>query len=92
MLWQSAKLESRGWLIGVGAIWLATSLARRDYLSAVVVVAGVAVASFSDCVDRRNRLVRWAIVGMGLMVVAAGVYIAINSYQFSDLFHDIFKR
>ena len=92
MLWQSAKLESRGWLIGVGGIWLATSLARRDYLSAVVVVVGVIVASFSDCVDRRNRLPRWAIVGMGFMVVAAGVYLAISNYQFSDLFHDIFKR
>jgi hypothetical protein len=91
MLWQSAKLESRGWF-GVGGICLATSLARRDYLSAVVVVAGVVVTSFSDCVDSRSRLLRWAIVGMGLMVVAAGVYIAINNYQFSDLFHDIFKR
>jgi hypothetical protein len=92
MLWQSAKLDSRGWLIGVGGIWLAASLAKRDYLSAVVVAAGVIATSFSDCVDRRNRLLRWAIVGMGLMVVAAGVYIAINNYQFSDLFHDILKR
>jgi hypothetical protein len=92
MLGLSAKLDSRGWLIGVGGIWLATSLARRDYLSAVVVVAGVIATSFSDCVDRRNRPIRWAIVGVGFMVVAAGVYLAINNYQFSDLFHDILKR
>jgi hypothetical protein len=78
-------------LLGTGAIWLVTAVAKGDCLSAVAAV-GAIIAGFANYVDRRNWPLRSALVGTGLMVFAACVYLRINNYQFWDLFHDIFER
>ncbi len=74
MLKQSAKLDARGWVIGFGSLWLLVAVAKRDYFAAVAAV-GVIIAGFANYVDHHGPRLRWALVGLGLVVAAAGIYL-----------------
>jgi hypothetical protein len=86
----SGKLDPVGWLkwlwrspIGVGVFFLIMAAVIRDFFLALLAV-GCIVTGLADHVDRRNRWLWWALVGVGTILVAAGFYLSIKNYQLSD--------
>jgi hypothetical protein len=90
MLEQSAKLDANGALICLGSLGLLSAVVKRDYFAAIGSV-GVIITGSASFVDRRNRPLWWALVGVGLVLLAAGSYLKVENYQLSELLHDIFK-
>jgi hypothetical protein len=74
MLKPWAKLDARGWLIGAGGFSLAAAVGKKDHLAALAAV-GVIIIGSASYADRRNRPLRWALVGLGLIVIAAAIYL-----------------
>ena len=76
-LWKSS--------VGTGLLFLVIAAANRDFFFALAAV-GVIICGLTDYVDRRNRRLWWALVGVGGILVAAGIYLSIENYQLSDFF------
>jgi hypothetical protein len=85
----------RGWWkwlssIGVGFLFLLVAALRQDFSIAVIAI-GVIITGLSDYVDRRNRWLWWAPLGVGTILTVAGIYLEIKNYPVSEFFHNIFK-
>jgi hypothetical protein len=76
--------------IVAGLLFLLLAAASRDYFFAVIAV-GIIVGGLADYVDRRGGGLWWAFVGMGIIVVAAGIYLGIHAGQLPNVFHNIFR-
>jgi hypothetical protein len=97
MLEPLRKLDAYGrlkWLwrssIGTGLLFLLMAAVGRDFFFAIAAI-GVIITGLADYVDHRNRRLWWALVGVGIILVAAGIYLSIKNYQLAGLFHSIFK-
>jgi hypothetical protein len=95
MLESLKKLDARGWwtwlsTIGVGLLFLLLAAHSGDYFFAVMAI-GAIITGVADYVDRRGGRLWWAFSGMGVILVAAGIYFGIRNGQLPNVFHDIFK-
>ena len=78
----STKPDPLAWLkwlwkstIGTGVLFMVAAVLSRD-LSIGLAAVGVIITGLADYVDRRNRRLRWALVGAGLILTAVGIYLS----------------
>jgi membrane protease YdiL (CAAX protease family) len=91
------KFDARGrleWLwrssISTGLLFFLVAAVSRDFFLAVG-ATGVIITGLADYVDHRNRRLWWALVSVGIILVAGGIYLSIKNYQLSDFFHNMLK-
>jgi hypothetical protein len=91
------NLDARGWWTSLwrsgivpGLLFLLLAAYRRDYFFALMAI-GMIITGVADYVDRRGGRLWWAFVGMGIILIAAGIYFGIRYDQLPNVFHDIFK-
>src|ERR1700743_625027 len=73
-----------------GLLVLLPAAVSRQYFFALI-AAGMIVGGLADYVDRRGGRLWWGFVGMGIILVAAGIFWGIDTGQLPNVFRNIFK-
>jgi hypothetical protein len=98
MLEKLRNLDVIGWLkwlwtsqMGTGLIFLLVAALEKDYVIGVL-ASSLIVGGLAEYIDRsKHRTLRRTVFWVGIILFAAGIYLAFKNYQLSSFFHNIFK-